>query len=51
MHDFVVARVFTFLLIVVAVIAAIYVWQHRAAVDNPGVPAPGVNVVTTNPLP
>jgi hypothetical protein len=51
MHDFAVARLFTFVLLIVAVIAAIYVWQHRASIDNPGIPAPGPKVVTINPLP
>jgi hypothetical protein len=31
-----VARMFTFVLLALAVIAAIYVWQHRPSLDNPG---------------
>jgi hypothetical protein len=51
MQDVDVGRMITFVLLVVAVIAAVYVWQHRSSIDNPQLPAPGVNVVTINPLP
>jgi hypothetical protein len=49
MHDARVGRVITFVLLVVAVVAAIYAWQHRSAIENPQVPAPGPVVVTVNP--
>jgi hypothetical protein len=39
----------TFVLLVVAVLAAMYVWQHKPSLDN--APVPGLNVVTINPLP
>jgi hypothetical protein len=51
MQDVDVRRVVTFLLLTIGVIAGIYVWQHRASIDNPQLPAPGPNVVTINPLP
>jgi hypothetical protein len=37
----------TFVLLVIAVVAAIYVWQHRTSLDNSKVP--GLKVVTINP--
>jgi hypothetical protein len=51
MQDADVGRMITFVLLVVAVIAAVYAWQHRPSLDNPQLPAPGANVVTINPLP
>jgi hypothetical protein len=36
-----------FMLLVVAVVGAIYVWKHRPSLDNPQVP--GLKVVTINP--
>jgi hypothetical protein len=50
MDDLGVARMFAFVLLALALIAAIYVWQHRPSLDNPRVPGPGLNVVTINPL-
>jgi hypothetical protein len=38
----------TFELLVVAVLAAMYVWQHKPGLNGP---VPGLNVVTINPLP
>jgi hypothetical protein len=51
MQDVDVGRMITFVLLAVAVIAGIYAWQHRPSLDNPQLPAPGVNVVTIDPLP
>ena len=44
-----VGRIVTFVLLVVAVVAAIYVWQHKPSLNN--APVPGLNVITINPLP
>jgi hypothetical protein len=46
-----VARLFIVALLVAGAIAGVYAWKHRAALDNPQIPAPGPVVVTVNPLP
>lgn len=46
-----VGRIITFVLLAVAVIAAIYAWQHRPSLDKTQIPAPGPIVVTINPNP